>query len=116
MTKDKILTILGESDSITENDNQTALEVRISTENMDVTVTIPYDVYEMFFEAKDKDGKPLVKDWFDFCEGPRRDDFREELLAIVDIMKSPVLRVVNGGKTVEAKCSQWYYWFGNYDE
>ena len=69
---------------------------------------------ELFFDVKDKEGNILLTDNHDFYGLTEVEDFEEALLAIAGIIKSPDLRIVNNGKTVQAKGYEWYYWFGEF--
>jgi len=112
MNRVEILNILGSNVKFAEKDNQSAIDIFIESEQIDVIVTIPYSVTELFFSATDKAGKSLVVDNFE-CYGELQDeDFIECLMDIHDIIKSPTLRLSEAGNAIEAKGFQWYYWFG----
>ncbi len=91
MNKSEILRILGTESNAVENENCTSLCVNIYSENIDVEVTIPYDIHELFYEAKDKQGVNLVNNQFDFYGDMEVEDFKECLLDIVDVITSPIL-------------------------
>ncbi len=114
MNKNEILKILGNESVAIENDNKTALNVTINSEELDIDITIPYNVYELYFEAKDKKGTTLVKDWFECYGELELEDYKECLQDIVDAIKSPLFRITNNGKTVETKHYEWVYFFGKY--
>ena len=76
-------------------------------------VTVPYDINEVFWEAKNKEGVVLVQDSHDFYGDTEYKDIKECLLDIHDVMKAPKFRISNEGKTLEAYGCQWYYLFGD---
>lgn len=115
MEKNQIIEILNTTNGVSENINSTAIIVFIESNDIDVFITIPYEINEIFFEAKNKHGKLLVKDWMDFYGNSSLDDYRETLLDISDVIKHPKLRVINNGKTVEAFGFDWYYFFGEFN-
>lgn len=112
MRKEYITKILGRSQNVVENENGSAVVVSIKTDDIDVYVTVPYDVNEVFWEAKTKDGDLLVQDSHDFYGDTEFEDIKECLLDIHDVMKAPKFRLSNKGKTIEAYGLQWYYLFG----
>lgn len=114
MDKQEILNIIGESAVVTQNTEATALIILIESLHFDVLVTVPYQVNELFFEVKDKEGNILLTDNHDFYGPTEVEDFKESLFTIADIIKSPGLRVINNGKTVQARGYEWYYWFGEF--
>ncbi|MBC3832531.1 hypothetical protein H8K33_13570 [Undibacterium amnicola] len=114
MDKQEILKIIGDAVVVTQNTEDSALVILIEAVHFDVLVTVPYQVTELFFEVKDKEGNILLTDHHDFYGITEIEDFKESLLEIADIVKSPDLRVVNNGKTVQAKGYEWYYWFGEF--
>lgn len=114
MNKQEILKIIAESETVTENSERSALIILIESLGFDVLVTVPYQVTELFFEVKDKDGNILFTDNHDFYGAFEFEDFRESLLEIADIIKLPDLRLINNGRTVQAKGYEWYYWFGDF--
>ncbi|MBQ4810286.1 hypothetical protein J8M20_03015 [Pseudoalteromonas luteoviolacea] len=114
MRKEYISKILGDSPNVVEIDNGSAIFVTIKTDDIDVYVTVPYDVNEVFWEAKNKDGTVLVKDSHDFYVDTEHEDIKGCLLDIHDVMKVPKFRICNGGKTIEAYGYHWYYLFGEF--
>ena len=114
MDKEEILRILGNPDSFKENDNGSALIGLIQSETFNVIITIPFQVTELFFEVQCKKGNILLQDWHDFYGNLEHEDFKESLHEIADIIKSPILRLTNDGRTVEAKGYSWYFWFGKF--
>ena len=116
MKKEEILTILGSKDCVSENSGKTAIIVTIKSECIDVYVTIPYGIHEVYFEAKDKQNNLLVKDWFDFYGDSELDDFQETLLDVADVIENPKFRQSKNGKAIEAFGYQWYYLFGAFSE
>ena len=72
-------------------------------------------MHELFYEAKDKNGASLVTDSFECYGESELDDYKECLLDIVDILKSPIFKVTNNGKTIETKHFKWVYLFGKYN-
>lgn len=115
MDKQEILNIVGDSHAVRENSNRSAVLVFIESLDINVVVTIPYYVSEIFFEVKDKTGKTLFSDSHDFYGYSKNEDFNEALLEIADIIKTPELRLMNNGKTIQAKGYEWYYWIGEFD-
>ncbi|MBU2705301.1 hypothetical protein KCM76_04875 [Zooshikella marina] len=114
MDKQEILKILGKPESFKENAEGSALTILIQSEALNVVITVPYQVTELIFEVQSKEGKTLLSDKHDFYGASEYEDFKESLLEITDIIKSPELRLTNNGKTVEAKGYKWYYWFGEF--
>ncbi len=114
MTKEEIIGILGKSESVTENKNKTALIVAINSGDINVVVTVPYEVHELFYEALDNEGNILLKDGMECYGDMEFEDYKECLLDIVDVMKAPKFRLTNNRKTLEAYGYQWYYFFGEF--
>ena len=94
------------------NANGTAYEVLIPGVGLDLRITIPFDVHEIFYEAKDKEGNSLLKDWRDHYGETEIEDYKESLLEVVKAINSSQFRMVNEGKTVEVKSDGWFYFFG----
>tara|TARA_B100000614_G_scaffold226809_1_gene217595 strand:+ start:129 stop:491 length:363 start_codon:yes stop_codon:yes gene_type:complete len=115
MNKKDILDILGPSESITEREDGSALIVSIISEDLDIVITIPCHVHELFYEARDKNGNILVTDWHDCYGDLEIEDFKETLLDIREVMTSPKLRVASNGKAIEAFSLTWYYFFGEFN-
>ncbi|RCU49625.1 hypothetical protein DU002_11990 [Corallincola holothuriorum] len=115
MRKEYIAKILGNNPNVIENDNGSAVVVSIKTSDIDIYVTVPYDINEVFWEAKNKEGVVLVQDSHEFYGDTEYEDIRECLLDIQDVMKAPKFRVSNEGKTLEAYGYQWYYLFGEFN-
>lgn len=105
MDKQQILKIIGDSAVVTQDTEDSALIILIESLYFDVLVTVPYQVTELFFEVKDKEGNILLTDNHDFYGASEVEDFKESLLEIADIIKSPNLRIVNNGRTVHALCT-----------
>ncbi len=114
MDKQEILRILGNPESFKENAERSALTIPIQAETINVVITVPYNVKELFFDMQSKEGTTLLSDSHEFYGDCEDIDFKESLLEIADIIKSPELRLTNNGKTVEAKGFQWYYWFDEF--
>ena len=114
MKKTEILEVIGRDSNAIENESKTALCLTIESEEIDIVVTIPYEVHELYYEAKDKKGTLLVKDCFECYGELELEDYKESLQDIVDVIKSPVFRITNNGKTIETKHYEWVYFFGKY--
>ena len=115
MKKNEILEILGQDSNAIESENKSALCITIESDELDVFITIPYEVHELFYEAKDENGTSLVTDSIECYGESELDDYKECLQDIVDILKSPIFRVTNKGKTIETKHYKWVYFFGKYN-
>lgn len=114
MNKESLFRIIGDNRGIVENDNGTALVVNIESDELKVIVTIPYDVNEIYYEAINSQGVVLIKDWSDYYGEFEEDDFQEDLMDIVDVLRKPIIRLSDDGKYVEAFGYRWYYFFGEY--
>ena len=114
MNKEEIIEILGSAENIAEHENGSSLIISILTADIDVYITVTYQVHELYYEAKDKHGNTLVNDWHDFYGDMEVEDFKESLLDIFDVIKSPEFRVANNGKAIEAYGLEWYYFFGEF--
>jgi len=116
MKKEEISAVLGCGEQISENINRNAFEIFISGSEIDVLVTVPYEVHEIFYQANDKQGVRLLDDWFDHYGDTEREDYKDSLLDIAQIMISPEFRLVNKGKTLEVYKAGWRYFFGYWSE
>jgi hypothetical protein len=114
MKKEEIAKLLGYGKLVNENFNGTAYEVLIQGRSFDLVITIPFEVHEIYYEAKDKEGNSLLKDWRDHYGETEIEDYKESLLEVVKTMNSPLFRMVNEGKTVEVKSDGWFYLFGRF--
>ena len=114
MKKEEIAEILGDGTQIKENQNRNAFEITLLGNEIDVLVTVPYEVHEIFYEAKDKQGNELLKGWRDHYGETELEDYKESLLEIAQLIISPEFRLTNNGKTLEAKNDNWFYFFGYY--
>ena len=114
MNKFEIIQILGDQISAEENENGTALSVSMISENIDVIVTLPYELYELHYKAKNKAGETLILDSHECYGDMELDDYKECLQDIIDIAKAPKFRITNNQKTVEAHGYEWRYFFGEF--
>ena len=114
MKKFEITQILGRQVQAEENDNGTALIVSIISDDLDVIVTLPYELHELHYEAKNKLGETLVQDSHECYGDLELDDYKECLQDIVDIAKVPKFRMTNNDMTVEAHGYKWHYFFGEF--
>lgn len=113
MKKEEINKIIGTGKQVKENSNRTAYEIILFDNEVDVVITVPFDVHEIFYEAKDKEGNILLEDWRDHYGETELEDYKKSLIEIARIMKSPEFRLTNNQKTLEAKNENWFYLFGH---
>jgi hypothetical protein len=113
MNKKELIGILGSQ--VRENESCTGLSITLNGGEIIVTVNLPYETHELQYEAKNKAGETLVIDCHE-CNNDNIhfDDYKECLLDIVDIAKSPKFRAKNENNTIEAFGYRWYYFFGEF--
>lgn len=115
MNKYELVRILGEYGKYRETPSKSALIVDIETPDLDVMITIPYEVHEIFFEARDKSGFVLLVDSQECYGENEQEDYKELLMDVEGVLKQPKFRITNSGKTVEAMGYKWYYFFGKFN-
>lgn len=115
MNKEEILKIIGLEDSSEVAESSSALEISITGEGVDIFVTLPHEVTDVYFEARNKEGILLVKDWHDHYGDTELDDYRSTLEKVSSAIKNPNFRVTNNGKTVQLKEDVYLYFFGEFN-
>jgi hypothetical protein len=110
----EIIKALGIGNLYVENKNRTALEISLSDDRVNVSITLPYEVSEIYYEANGIDGAVFVKDWHDHYGESEEEDYINTLKIISSAIKSPSFRVTNNQKTIELVGAKNTYFFGEF--
>ncbi len=97
--------------SVAEEDDR--FQIRASRSDIEIILTIPVEVTELYFEARSKDNTAEVKDWHDFYGESEHQDFKDELSEFLKALARSEFRFTNRGKTLEYFNGQWSYAFGD---
>lgn len=100
-----------------------AYEVTASKNRIEITVTIPFSVYEIFFRATDLSDGHRIEDWDESYGETRHSDFLATLREVLWALKNAEFRLSDAGtppklprdrKTVDYKDQrgEWRHLFG----
>ena len=84
-------------------------------DHLEITLTIPIGVTELFFDAKNVNTGEILKDWFDYFGETEVKDFELDVNKFLSVLASKEVRITNQDQTIEYLDDEWSYLFGKYE-
>lgn len=96
--------------------NNSACLIKKGKSGIEIELTIPINVYEIFFKAKDLSTSKAIDDWRDYYGEDKEKDYIEDLESILLVLSEKDIRFSDDKKTIEYQDGDWKYFFGHMKE